>query len=348
MEILTEGKAKFYSEKAAIVSRKMYVFYNPVMKANRDITVALIKAEGRKLRICDLLAGTGIRSIRLLLEAKSCIKEIAINDLSAKSVGLIKKNLLLNKLRTKKVVVANDEANAFLLGSMGFDYIDIDPFGYPGPFLESAVKRISGGGIIAVTATDTAALAGTSPKACMRKYWAMPLRNELMHEVGLRILIRRVQLTAAAYGRAAVPIYCYFKDHYMRAFFRIEKGREKADELLKMHQYVVYGNDVAGPLWAGMLWDEKLAAKILKLVDEGSRKFAGTIAGEAKVDGLFFYDIQKIAASMKINVPKTEDVLNAAKQHCKAAESHFHSRGIRAECSLEEMKRFIKSAARQT
>ncbi|MFH1182185.1 MAG: hypothetical protein V1702_04460 [Candidatus Woesearchaeota archaeon] len=345
MEILTEGKAKFYSPAAKIVSRKMPVFYNPVMKTNRDITVALVKAEGRKLRICDLLAGTGIRSLRLLLEAGKFVREITINDWSPKSVALIKKNLLLNKLKTKKIAVANEDANLLLLSSEGFDYIDIDPFGYPGPFIESAVKRISDKGIIAVTATDTAALAGTSPKACIRKYWAVPLRNELMHEVGLRILVRRVQLSAASFGKAAIPIYCYFKDHYARAFFRIEKGREKADDLLKKHHYVVYGSDAAGPLWAGRLWDEKLAQKIEKLADEGTKKFAGVIAEEAKADSLFFYDIQKISASMKLNVPKTEDVLMLAKKHGRAALTHFNSRGIRAECSLEEMKKFIKAAA---
>lgn len=345
MDILTEGKAKFFATKAAIVSRKMPVFYNPVMKTNRDITVALIKVEGRKLRICDLLAGTGIRSLRLLLEAGKFVKEITINDMSAKSVALIKKNLLLNKLRTKKIVVANDDANLLLLSSEGYDYMDIDPFGYPGPFIESAIKRISDKGIIAITATDTAALAGTSPKACMRKYWAMPMRNELMHEVGLRILIRRIQLSAASFGKAAFPIYCYFKDHYVRAFFRIEKGREKADKILKNHQHAVCGRDLAGPLWTGRLWEEKLAARIEKLVDESSKKFASVIAEEAKVDSLFFYDIQKISASMKINVPKTAEVIKKVKKHCKAAETHFNTRGIRAECSLEEMKRFIKSAA---
>jgi tRNA (guanine26-N2/guanine27-N2)-dimethyltransferase len=344
MEIQKEGKAKFYAPVAKIVSRDMPVFYNPVMKDNRDITVALIIAEGRKLKICDLLAGTGIRSIRLLLEANKNVKEITINDLSEKSVALVKKNLLLNRLKNKKIIVTNKDANMLLLSSEGYDYIDIDPFGYPGPFIESAVKKISNNGIIAVTATDTAALAGTSPKACMRKYWATPLRNELMHEAGLRILIRRVQLTAASFGKAATPIYCYFKDHYVRAFFRMERGKEKADELMKQHRYIAYGNNVAGPMWTGRLFDQKLAEKIASLTDS---KFTKTIADEANVDALFFYDIQKVCASMKLDIPTTESVLKKVKKHCKAAVSHFNSRGIRAECGLEEIKKFIKSAARK-
>ena len=37
-----------------------------------------------------------------------------------------------------------------------FDYIDIDPFGSPNPFLAAAIGRITRNGIVAVTATDTA------------------------------------------------------------------------------------------------------------------------------------------------------------------------------------------------
>ena len=73
------------------------------------------------------------------------------------------------------------------MNSTGFDYIDVDPFGSPNPFLDAAIKRIARDGILAVTATDTAPLCGTYTNACRRKYWAVPLRNELMHEIGIRI-----------------------------------------------------------------------------------------------------------------------------------------------------------------
>ena len=43
-----------------------------------------------------------------------------------------------------------------ILHSKGFDYIDLDPFGSPNIFLDSAVKRLGRNGILAVTATDTA------------------------------------------------------------------------------------------------------------------------------------------------------------------------------------------------
>ena len=101
--------------------------------------------------------------------------------------------------------VQDKDANMFILESSGFDYIDIDPFGSPNFLLDSSVKRISRGGILAVTATDTSALAGSYPDACRRKYWAEPLRSEMMHEAGLRILIRKGQLIGAQFEKALTP-----------------------------------------------------------------------------------------------------------------------------------------------
>ena len=162
----------------------------------------------------------------------------------------------MNKINSK-VRVFNEDANLFLLNSKGFDYIDIDPFGTPNPYLDSACKRISREGILAVTATDTSALCGTYKDACQRKYWADSKNDCLMHETGLRILIRKVQLVAAQYDKALVPIFSYSKDHYMRVFFRSSKMKNKIDEILKQHKMM---GDF-GPIWAGKLWDSKLAKK---------------------------------------------------------------------------------------
>jgi len=367
MKILTEGKAKFYAATAKIVSKDMSIFYNPVMKTNRDIAVAVVAAMQRdKLKIADPLAGSGVRSLRFLLELKSKkIASVALNDASPTATKTIKKNLKLNKLN-KKTFVENTEANKFLLGNSTFDYIDIDPFGYPGPFLESAVKRISNCGIIAVTATDTAALAGTAPKACLRKYWAMPMRNELMHEIGLRILIRRMQLVAAAMEKAAIPIFSYFKDHYLRAYFKVERGGKKADEIIKQHDYFYYCNDclekgtikenikncgscksrnisVAGPLWVGKLWDTDTVNKILSNCnDENTKKFVSIIAAEANINTVGFYEIHKLCKKMKLHhVPPTAAIL---KQLNKAAVTHFSNTGIRTTTSLSEIKKFINAA----
>ena len=232
MNIVNEGSAKIKIESARIVSKEMNVFYNPVMSLNRDISVLLLNSLDKKgMQLADPLAASGVRSIRFLLELnKNNIKKIFINDNSLESINSIKNNLKLNKIKYKKnpeISLTNQDANMFLLNSSGFDYIDIDPFGTPNPFLDSACKRISREGILAVTATDTSALCGTFPKACMRKYWAVPDKSSAMHEIGLRILIRKIQLAAAQYDKALVPIFSYSKEHYMRVFLKNDKGKSK-------------------------------------------------------------------------------------------------------------------------
>lgn len=208
---IIEGKAVVKVPKEEKISKELPVFYNPVMKLNRDISVLILQnVVNKKMQIGLPLSGTGVRGVRLLKELnKSKIKEVCFNDVNPKAVKIIKQNLKLNKVRGK---VFSKDANLFLLESHGFDYIDIDPFGSPNFLLDSAVKRLSRGGILAVTATDAGGLAGSFPKACLRKYWAKSVRNSTMHENGLRILIRKVQLIGAEHDKALIPIFSYFKD----------------------------------------------------------------------------------------------------------------------------------------
>ncbi len=338
MQLIQEGKAKLRIKQETIVSKQMPVFYNPVMKFNRDISVLILNSiEKNKLKIALPLAASGIRGIRLLLELpKRKIDEIHFNDYNKK----IKNNLKLNKI-DKKIKIFNMEANLFLLQSKGFDYIDIDPFGTPNPFLESAIKRLTRGGILAVTATDTSALCGTYPKACLRKYWAIPLRNELMHEIGLRILIRKIQLIGAQYEKALEPIFSYSKDHYMRVFLRCEKGKSKVDEILKLHSYF----EGAGPIWSGKLWDGKLVNLMVRnnKIKE-NEKFLKIIKDEAKINTIGFYDIHKIAKRNRLKkLPrKLELIKKLKKMGFKASETHFDPEAIRSDIELKKLKVELK------
>ena len=58
----------------------------------------------------------------------------------------------------------------------------------PVGFIDSALRSIKNGGIIACTATDTATLCGVYPKVCIRRYGAIPFHSVVMKEIGLRIL----------------------------------------------------------------------------------------------------------------------------------------------------------------
>ncbi|MBD3249808.1 hypothetical protein GF336_07210 [Candidatus Woesearchaeota archaeon] len=332
---IIEGKAKIKVPAEEKISKELPVFYNPVMEFNRTVSVLMLKAvANRNIQAALPLGGTGVRGVRFLKELpKSKIKGLWINDSDKEAMKIIKKNLRMNDTKAE---VSNKDANLFLLRGSGFDYIDIDPFGSPNPFLDSAVKRLSRRGILAVTATDTGCLAGSFPKACLRKYWSMPSKDDTMHENGLRILIRKVQLIGAEHGKALTPMYSYFKDHYFRVFFRCEKGKQKVDKLIEKHG--MFGD--AGPLWLGELWDKKIAAKIAKLSKD---KFLKMVAEETKIPVVGFYDVHKICKKNKLSVKKKEEIVaDVRKKGYKAAETHFAVQGLRSDIGLDEFVKILK------
>ena len=78
MQTIKEGKAKIYtysgkSEKgrdrqSICPTKKLPVFYNPEMEKQRSLTVCVLAAfqkQAGSLDICDPLAGSGVRGIRL-------------------------------------------------------------------------------------------------------------------------------------------------------------------------------------------------------------------------------------------------------------------------------------------
>ena len=341
-QIIKEGSAEILVPVADKISKQMEIFYNPVMKLNRDVAILLLQ-QFPPMSICDLMAGTGIRAIRFAKELK--YKSITANDISKKSVKLIKKNMKLNKV---KFEVENKDADIFLLESKGFDYIDVDPFGTSNFFLDSAVKRISRNGILAVTNTDTAALTGTYPEACIRKYWALPKRDYMMHETGLRILIRKIQLVGMQYEKALIPIFSYFKDHYFRIYFQCIKGKNECGNIAKQHK--MFNN--AGPLWTDSLCDNILANKIysqsLKNKKIGNNeeltRFLKIIEEESKINSVGFYDINRIAKEKKLKtiIKKNELIKKIRNNGFKASETHFAGTGIRSDISYDKLMKIIK------
>jgi len=340
--MIHEGKAIIDVKKEKIVSKDMPVFYNPVMELNRSSSVLLLNALNRKAMQIGLpLEGSGIRGIRFFRELrKGMIKHSCFNDYSDKAVKSIKANLRLNKIKGK-FTISRQDATLFLLNSTGFDYIDLDPFGTPNPFLDAAVKRISREGILAVTATDTSALSGTYPDACRRKYWAEPLKNDQMHEIGIRILIRKVQLIGAQFDKALTPVFSYSSGHYMRIFFLNEKAKGKVDKILSQHGRYMG----AGPLWLGKLWDESLAEKMWKENrEEKFNSFYETIKEESKISTIGFYHLPALAKKLKLSsLPRQETILKEIKkQGYKASATHFKENSMRSDIPEDKLVNIIR------
>lgn len=354
MKRIREGSAIIDAPDVKKISREMDVFYNPAMRLNRDVSVLLLNAvDNRHMQIADIMAGTGIRSIRFLKELrKDKIKRLCVNDRD--SLLYIKKNFKLNKAKAE---FHKEDANEFLLKSSGFDYIDIDPFGTPNDFLDSSIKRLSRYGILAVTATDTAALAGTFPDAGMRKYWSATYKNGFMHESSLRILARKVQLIGAQYDKALIPLLSYAREHYIRIFFRCVKGKKECDGILKQHKFILYnpktiayevseknskeGYVAIGPLFAGSLCDKFLLKRMISDVPDEwheAKKVLTLLSKELDIVGS--YDIHALCKRLKTTVPKFADIVFKS----NGSLVHYDDRSIKTKVSVEELKRIISAS----
>lgn len=243
-----EGLARFLVPKA----ERIYdapVFYNPIMALNRDVSVLVARVLKPK-RILDALSATGIRGIRYALESPA--EEVWLNDISEEAYSIMKQNVGLNfegelyeegdraYLWGKKLIVINrGDANGLMAENFRyFDLLDLDPFGSPMEFLDTALRSVRRRGVLAVTATDTGVLCGAYARACLKNYLARPIRGELCHEAGLRILLGTVVRYAAKYDLGVEVLLAYYRDHYFRAFLGFKSGARKAEKSLSQLGYL--------------------------------------------------------------------------------------------------------------
>ncbi|XP_064478026.1 tRNA (guanine(26)-N(2))-dimethyltransferase-like [Ornithodoros turicata] len=219
------------------------VFYNPVQEFNRDMSVAVIQefinirreeqqsdlgsstdAGEYKVTILEALAASGLRSIRYALEIDG-VERILANDYSRQAVESMRANIEHNNVA--HLVEPNEGEAALLMHkykSSRFDVVDLDPYGSPAPFLDSAVQAVKDKGLLLVTCTDMAVLCGNASETCRAKYGSVSLKTKCCHELALRIILQSIESHANRYGRYTVPLLSLSADFYVRVFVRVYTG----------------------------------------------------------------------------------------------------------------------------
>ncbi|CCJ29733.1 unnamed protein product [Pneumocystis jirovecii] len=178
--------------------------------------------------ILDAFSATGIRTIRYIKEIPN-VGSVVANDFAKSAVKIIKKNCMHNNI-IEKVELSCEDARFIMYQQIvqkkRFDVIDIDPYGTAAPFIDAAIQCISDGGLICVTCTDLAVLAGGGyPEKCFANYGSMPFRHSVFcHEQNkaLRIVLYTIASSAARYGRYIKPLLSVFVDFYIRLFVKID------------------------------------------------------------------------------------------------------------------------------
>ncbi len=368
MRLIREGKAMLYYTES--------VFYNRLAKLSRSLSVLFVssvldKYNDYEVAIADSLAATGVRGLRYYLESN--VKPIVyFNDRSWNAYRIIKKNISLNRCYNASVYKL--DANLFMRLFKGrFTIIDIDPFGSPSPFIDTAISTVRDSGYILITATDLTALCGLYPKSAFRKYSSMIFKTSFCHEIALRVLIKSIIEAGGRHKRIVKPLLSHYDTQYARVYVYVKDGRTEYPynnigyiiicrdghidvfnmwELNRMFQRIRTNVDikcVIGPLWIGPLHDKNFVNMLIKhhskypIVDEEDRvrisKLLGVFYDEADSDlPPFFYNIHELSKALSISPPSINDVLHELRKHgYKAVRSHISNVGVKTNASYSDL-----------
>ncbi|KAG9439165.1 hypothetical protein H6P81_019330 [Aristolochia fimbriata] len=184
----------------------------------------LRKAQGelKRLKVLEALAASGLRALRYAREVEDVGQVIAV-DCDKASIEACQRNIKFNgSVASSKVEPHLADTRVYMLThAKEFDVVDLDPYGSPCLFLDSAVQSVVDGGMLMCTATDLAVLCGGNGEVCYSKYGSYPLKGKYCHEMALRILLASIESHANRYKRYIVPILSVQMDFYIRVFVRI-------------------------------------------------------------------------------------------------------------------------------
>jgi tRNA (guanine26-N2/guanine27-N2)-dimethyltransferase len=368
-----EGKVRFVApafpttkQGEPVAPTKSPVFYNPYSSLSRDLTVAFVRCFDKEAVVAEPLAGCGVRSIRLILET-GMVKKAFLNDINPSAVKTIHRNIQYSGV-AEKVDVSQGDANIFLcshsIPGERFDYVDVDPVGAPVKFTENALRACENGGYIGVSATDLASLVGNHPKTCLRKYGVLSCRSFFPKEAAARLLAAHVVLRGTASNIAARPVLSAYHRHFIRVFFRVERGRSRCLSLLKNLGWVevcscLYHStspllshpsgvcrrcggktSTMGPAWLGDLNDSQIARRMLERSEDlaDASKVLKAISEELSVVG--YYPVALLAKAVRTQPPSpTKLVEKLEREGFKASLTHFDPTAVKTDAPADELLR---------
>ncbi len=387
----TEGRTRFlaadvdyYSPRKGQPTARMPVFYNPRMQLNRDLSVLILAAVAARSRLeilCEPLAGCGVRTLRYMNECQSDFHTVMF-DANPSAVATIRSNVAHYGLEPRTKVILGDAKMLLMSESRErrFDFIDIDPFGSPAPYLSSAIQSIRpGGGLLALTATDMPVLCGVYPQVAFRKYGGLSVRSPFCKEAAVRLVIGLAFRVAGMNDLSVQPLASLSHNHYVRVWLWIREDRGRANrdankigvlrfcpmcmqvdavtvrELADMpslqHQTEKCSGRVSyiGPLWIGGLYDEGTLTSAMsalphyEYLNNELWDLVGTMNEEQHLTDRPYVDLHSLCGAYRLMPPRTRDLMNALTQlgH-RVTKTHFSPTAIRTDASVRDLVTVMK------
>lgn len=391
----TEGRITFvsadvdyYTENKKQPTADMPVFMNPRMRLNRDFSVLFLSAYLEKNAIeliCEPLAGCGVRTLRYMKECEGKFDAVMF-DANPNAVETINKNIQHLELSDRARARQGDAKVLLLTESRAkrFDYVDVDPFGTPVPYLNASIQSMNPkGGLLALTATDMAALYGVYPRVALRKYGGLSIRTPFSHELAARLVIGHTFTVAGANDYSIAPLAVLSTDHYVRIWLRVKADRNEANRQVDdmglvmycpecMHAEVIplrsrqeyskieHQKDgcsgkigTAGPLWIGRLYDpsilsaaERIAPEMEDVFDKRVIRLLKIMIDESALDTHPFIDIHALCDLHNLVPPKLTEIVSTIREFGHRAErTHFKPTAIRTNAKVGQVTEIVTNLA---
>ena len=363
LELIEEGRTSVWVPKhdsnVAFPPGSAPVFYNPRMALNRDATVLVASCMEPRTYL-DAMGASGIRGCRVGNESGVAV---TINDRDPDAARLISQNC--DHLGIGASVTCRD-ANA-LMSEEPFDFVDLEPFGTPAPFIDAGIR--SSIRMMGITATDTAPLCGAHLKAGIRRYMARPMNTDYHAEVGLRLLLGYAARMTARYDRGIEPVFCFAHEHFVRLHIRLARGTQAADRTISRIGYIYqcqgcpYRYEKAGffpdqivcpdcgrplspigPVWTGAIQDSNLLNQLMEKIPESGIAHPtalGKIIGlcQNELDISFSYDYHHLAKAYRVSPGPIAAVLSSLeKEGYQATRAHYSGYCIKTDAPLDVIK----------
>ena len=373
-KLFSEGKTQFYVPTNSLEQSpppRTPAFFNTMAKLKRDLLITIFDSYASqcddKITFSDTLSGVGATGIRLANES-NYIKKIYFNDTNVNAIDYINDSLKHNNLNSLAEVSTN-EANKFLSNFTDrenrFDFIDLDPFGSPIQYIDSAIRALKINGILSLTATDGAVLCGVYPKVCLRKYGSLSLNTEYFNETALRIMLFSLASISSHYELGIKPIFCHTDKHYIQVYVQITDSISDTEGKLgflrhcpecnhrAVSEFPILSCDLcssncklAGPIWIGDIFDKSLLnISINNSTDSNLTKLFEIAISESSMPPLY-YVTDNISQNLKISSFPVEAILSKLNENdFISSRTVLHSTGFRTTANVNEINKILSESS---
>lgn len=335
-----EGKTTFLVPQSSLTEKvppKTPAFFNPAARLNRDLSVIAYRAFapslGRKT-FADSFTGTGARALRVAVEVPE-IEQVYGNDVNPIAIEAAKEAAKINSI-DGRCHFSIDEVCKFLMHGDAegerFGIVDLDPFGTPAKHIDCVLRAVLDGGLVSITATDTAVLCGVYPEVCLRRYYGRPLNNSYGNETAIRLLLSLIALTASRLELSIKPVFVHSTMHYMRVYASVSVSSSEANDVYKSIGYTMHcfscghrfmakeyasvkcelcgsAMRTGGQLWTAPFHDREFVKKMLGYDPDRQCKKVLDLAAEEASEIPYYFRADEISAKLRTNPHSVQKII---------------------------------------